>query len=208
MIDIEIINTFELAFNYAIRNAPRKLPFGIAPKMCQHYHYDFATLDRNAAIYIYRQAFWRFDDIKHTGLAIKLLDIATSPCVGLKRTITMLQLALCNLGNAVNVTFEGDLDVHTIDTTNSVEPNKLVIELISQVAYYYMTLIKAVPQREIYVHNWVLRMTKLPREFVGVEIREVAQNVVRMKFTDKLKTISVVTTTDSSSANDGESVVE
>ena len=125
--------------------------FGISKR--QYPKLDIAKLTVQQAKLLYRQDYWKYDEIISQPVATKVFDMAVN--MGHGRAHRILQEALLNIGEHIRV--DGALGPQTTKATNGSEYEELLSEIRVLMAVRYAQIALARPTSRKYLHNWMRR---------------------------------------------------
>jgi lysozyme family protein len=125
--------------------------FGISKR--QYPKLDIAGLTIEQARVLYRQDYWKYDEIISQPVATKVFDMAVN--MGHGRAHRILQEALQNVGEPVRI--DGVLGPQTIKAANGSEYEELLKEIRVLMAVRYAQIALARPTSRKYLHNWMRR---------------------------------------------------
>ncbi|RLJ01288.1 MAG: peptidoglycan-binding protein [Candidatus Aenigmatarchaeota archaeon] len=124
---------------------------------------DIKNLTVERAKEIYWNDFWvpnRYEEIDYEPLAMKVFDIAVN--IGPRRANMMLQAALCDVGQLVEV--DGIIGPQTLGAANSVSGDFLLRVFVIEVGGYYIDTALRVPKLRKFLYGWLFRL------FDGLEL--------------------------------------
>ena len=125
--------------------------FGISKR--QYPKLDIAKLAVEQAKLLYRQDYWKYDEIISQPVATKVFDMAVN--MGHGRAHRILQEALQNVGEPVRI--DGILGPQTIKAANGSEYEELLKEIRILVAVTYAQIAIARPTSRKFLYNWMRR---------------------------------------------------
>ena len=125
--------------------------FGISKR--QYLKIDIARLTIEQAKMLYRQDYWKYDEIISQPVATKVFDMAVN--MGHGRAHRILQEALQNVGEPVRI--DGILGPQTIKAANGSDYEELLKEIRILMAVRYAQIALARPTSRKYLHNWMRR---------------------------------------------------
>lgn len=136
--------------------------WGISLLLGSHYGLktadDVRNLSLERAIEIYRDEFWRYDDIVSQRVATKILDMVVN--LGNVRAIQLVQMAVNWAGGSVVV--DGRLGGNTLTAINKIAQDRLFACLIPLLEAYYRSRVNIKPSQARFIKGWLNRALKLP----------------------------------------------
>ncbi len=126
--------------------------FGISQRA--YPNVDVRHLTADAADALYHHDYWLYGDLNNQDVATKLLDMSVN--MGLKRAITLCQIALNDVGEHCGV--DGKWGRATESTINGSLASTLLPEIRASQSHYYTNLVAQKPELYTFLRGWLRRV--------------------------------------------------
>lgn len=112
---------------------------------------DVKFMTKQDALNIYKELYWRGDDIISQAIAEKNFDMGVN--IGVVSAAKLLQKAVLQLGHVVEI--DGHLGPKTMDAVNMVDENALMTQLCTLQEDYYWSITQSnIEKKALSVYGW------------------------------------------------------